>query len=260
MSALLECSDAELLHLAQSVYDLPSLAAWRAAELKALRHCAFASPVLEIGCHGLFSTLLLPRLDGRAEHVYRRVACTDARRLRFANGVFATVFVSCALEHIPDLPRMLTECRRVLRTGGSLIAAAPLNLMQLHLRPRKIWYARWRAGQLQQHHLLDENTWVEALHQAGFTSVQAAPFLSARMCELWDRVDAPLSIGAGRFTLAHAYRLGYRLLPAAGRSKLNSQWQRYFVKALRTNPSERTYAALFQASAPPDASTPPPAT
>ena len=37
MSALHNYSDAELLGLAQTIYDIPSLAAWRAAELKALR-------------------------------------------------------------------------------------------------------------------------------------------------------------------------------------------------------------------------------
>ena len=32
MHALLSCTDAELLGLAQTIYDIPSLAAWRAAE------------------------------------------------------------------------------------------------------------------------------------------------------------------------------------------------------------------------------------
>ena len=64
MSELLNYSDAELLGLAQTIYDIPSLAAWRAAELKALRHCTFAPPVLEIGCgNGRFASLLFERVD-----------------------------------------------------------------------------------------------------------------------------------------------------------------------------------------------------
>ena len=47
MSALHNYSDAELLGLAQTIYDIPSLAAWRAAELKALRRFQFEPPVLE---------------------------------------------------------------------------------------------------------------------------------------------------------------------------------------------------------------------
>src|SRR5208283_2776522 len=117
MSELLDYSDAELLRLAQTVYDIPSLAAWRAAELKALRQCTFAPPVLEIGCgNGRFTSLLLQRVDwgvdlnprevelcAQGNHTYRRLGCMDARRLTFADGVFATVYANCVVEHIPDL-------------------------------------------------------------------------------------------------------------------------------------------------------------
>jgi len=262
MSELRDCSDSELLHLAQGVFDIPSLAAWRAAELKVLRHCAFTSPVLEIG-NGCLSSLLLPRTGEGRESLYRRVACRDACRLRFADGVFATVFANCVLEHLPDLNRVLAESRRVLRAGGCLIATVPLNLIERHLWLRTTWYAKWRAGQLQHRHLLEENAWIDALRQVGFASVQATPFLSASLCELWDRVDAPLSVGAGPLTVGRAYRMGWRFLPASGQSKLNLKWQRYFVKALQANPFERPCAVLFQAWAPPpaaDAATPQSAT
>jgi SAM-dependent methyltransferase len=264
MSELLDCTDTELLRMAQTVYTIPSLAAWRAAELKALRRCTFASPVLEIGCgNGSFASLLLPEIDwgvdvnprevelcARGNRTYRRIACMDARRLKFADGVFATVFANCVIEHIPDLARVLAECRRVLRPGGAFIATVPLAEMNRHLLLRKSWYARWRAEQLQHYHLWEENAWTEALSQAGFTSFQTTPYLSARMCELWDRVDGPLSMGAGPLTLARAYRLGLRLLPASWRSKVNRQWQHYFKGALQANPSETPCAMLIQAWAP----------
>jgi hypothetical protein len=70
MRGLLNYSDAELLGLAQTIYDIPSLAAWRAAELKALRHCAFAPPVLEIGCgNGRFASPCLSAWNGASTSI-----------------------------------------------------------------------------------------------------------------------------------------------------------------------------------------------
>ena len=264
MSELLNYSDTELLGLTQNIYDIPSLAAWRAAELKALRLCAFESPVLEIGCgNGRFTSLLLPRVDwgvdlnprevdlcARGNAIYRRLGCMDARRLKFANGVFATVFANCVVEHIPNLPRVLAECRRVLRPGGALIATVPLKEMNRHLLLKSAWYRRLRAVQLQHRHLLAENDWVEALSQAGFTTVQTTPYLSARMCELWDRVDGPLCMGAGPLTLGRAYRFTLRLIPAPWRAGLNRKWQHYFTRAFQENHTETPCAMLIQARVP----------
>jgi len=264
MSELLDYSDTELLRLAQTVYDIPSLAAWRAAELKALRKCSFAAPVLEIGCgNGRFTSLLLPQVDwgvdlnprevelcARNSSIYRRLECMDARRLKFADGVFATVFANCVVEHIPNLPKVLAECRRVLRPGGKFIATVPLIEMNRHLLLGNAWYARLRAGQLQHRHLLAESAWVEALTAAGFTTVQTTPYLSARMCRLWDRVDGPLCMGAGPLTLGRAYRMTFRLMPAPVRSTLNRKWQHYFMSALQANPPETPCAMLIQAGTP----------
>jgi len=280
MRVLLDYSDAQLLSVAQTVYDIPSLAAWRAAELKALRQFTFDPPVLEIGCgNGRFTSLLIDRVDwgvdlnprevdlcARQNGTYRRLGCMDARRLTFADGVFATVFANCVVEHIPDLPRVLAECRRVLRPGGALVATVPLIEMNRHLLFESDWYARLRAGQLQHLNLLTEDAWKAALSQAGFSTVQTVPYLSARMCAQWDRIDGPLCMGAGPLTLGRAYRLGMRLLPTFLRSKLNLQWQHYFIPALRENPSREPCAVLIRAQAPPApapepaASAPPPAT
>jgi len=264
MNGLLDCSDSELLVLAQSVYDIPSLAAWRAAELKALRRCTFAAPVLEIGCgNGRFTSLLLKHVDWgvdlnpreieRCKHastIYRRLGSMDARRLHFADGVFATVFANCVVEHIPDLPRVLAESKRVLRPGGNFIATVPLIEMNQHLLLKVAWYGRLRAEQLQHLHLLTEEGWKTALAQAGFTSVRTTPYLSARLCRLWDRVDGPLSLGAGPLTLGRAYRMTFRMMPAAWRSGLNRKWQHYFIQALQEDLSEMPCAMLIEAAAP----------
>ena len=264
MNGLLDRSDAELLGLAQTIYDIPSLAAWRAAELKALRQCLFEEPVLEIGCgNGRFTSLLLPCVDwgvdlnprevelcAKNSSIYRRLGCMDARRLEFGDGVFATVFANCVVEHIPDLARVLGECRRVLRPGGTLIATVPLVEMNRHLLLSSAWYARVRAEQLQHRHLLAEDAWVAALSKAGFTTIQTTPYLSAQMCKLWDRVDGPFCMGAGPLTLGRAYRAGLWLMPAPLRSKLNRRWQHYFIRALHQDPPETPCAMLIRASTP----------
>jgi SAM-dependent methyltransferase len=275
MGALLSSSDAELLGLAQAIYDIPSLAAWRAAELKALRHCRLAPPVLEIGCgNGRFASLVLPRVEwgidlnpreiakcAERNGLYGHLAAMDARALKFADGTFATVFANCVMEHIPDLDRVLAECRRVLRPGGALIATVPLVEMNRHLLLASGWYARLRAEQLQHRNLLTPDAWVAALSKAGFTTVHTTPYLSARMCELWDRVDGPLSMGAGPLTLGRAYSFGLRLLPTSWRRKMNRQWQYYFIRALQENllgpEGAPPCAMLIQAGVPSGPGTPP---
>jgi SAM-dependent methyltransferase len=263
MRKLLEYSDACLLSMAQSIYAVPSLAAWRAAELKHLRYCRFTAPVLEIGSgDGGFTSLLAPHVDwgvdknlrevkrcGRRSGTYGHVTCMDARQLAFGDGTFATVFANCVIEHIPELPRALAECRRVLRPGGMLIATVPLREMNRHLLFESAWYARLRARQLEHRNLLSESEWVTALYRAGFSTVETTPYLSGRLCRLWDRVDGPLSIGSGPLRLAQAYSFAVRALPRPWRSGLNRQWQHYFMRALREFPSHPC-ALLIQARPP----------
>jgi SAM-dependent methyltransferase len=260
MHGQLSRPECDALRLAQTIYDIPSLAAWRAAELQVLRRCRFETPVLEIGCgSGRFTNLLLAHVDWgvdvnpreislclRRNGMYGRVACMDARALRFSDGAFATVFANCVIEHIPDLPRVLAECRRVLRPGGTLIATVPLDEMNRHLLLPSRWYARMRAAQLQHLHVLPESDWVASLLRAGFASVQTTAYLPARLCALWDRVDAPLCLGAGPATLGRAYRVALGLLPGAWHSFVNRQWERYFAKALAENPTPAC-AMLIQA-------------
>jgi SAM-dependent methyltransferase len=260
MHGQLSAPGGEALRQAQTIYDIPSLAAWRAAELQVLRRCPFARPVLEIGCgSGRFTSLLLGHVDWgvdlnprevalclRRNGMYGQVACMDARELRFPDGAFATVFANCVIEHIPDLPRVLAECRRVLRPGGTLIATVPLEEMNRHLLLGSGWYARMRAAQLQHLHILPESEWRAALGRAGFASVETTAYLPGRLCELWDRVDGPLCLGAGPATVGRAYRLALRLLPGAGRSWIDRQWEHYFAKALAEDPDQTPCAMAIR--------------
>jgi hypothetical protein len=142
-----------------------------------------------------------------------------------------------------------------------LIATVPLAEMNRHLLLRSSWYTILRAEQLQHRHLLAEDTWVASLSTAGFSTVRTTPYLSARMCQIWDRVDGPLCMGTGPLTLGRAYRVGMRAMPAPLRCRLNRRWQHYFIKALRKDPPETPCAMLIQAgvASEPHVSSPQPA-
>lgn len=57
------------------------------------------------------------------------VTAYDGTRLPFADGSFAVVYSSSVLEHLPDLPGLDREIRRVLRPQG----------MAIHVLPRGRW-------------------------------------------------------------------------------------------------------------------------
>ena len=128
----------------------------------------------------------------------------DARKMSFGDASYRTVFANCVLEHIPDLPGVLADCCRVLQFGGAFVATVPLLRMNDHLMVRFRWYARWRQSNLVHLNLLTEQGWKDLFHAAGFSSVECSPYLSGRNCRLWDRIDAFVDLGLGRYRLGAA--------------------------------------------------------
>ncbi|MCE7981066.1 MAG: class I SAM-dependent methyltransferase [Caldilinea sp. CFX5] len=58
----------------------------------------------------------------------------DAQALDFADGAFDAVIANHMLYHVPDLPRALSEIRRVLKPGGRLYAATNGKMHMAELR------------------------------------------------------------------------------------------------------------------------------
>jgi SAM-dependent methyltransferase len=257
-----ELSDEALLRLTGSIYEIPSLAVWRAAELKVLRTLQFPKPVLEIGCgNGAFSSLLLDYVDVgidirrkeidlcrlNSPGVYRRLECMDARKLDFEAGSFGTVFANCVIEHIPELSTVLAECRRVLIDGGRMVATVPLAEMNNHLRFSAGSYARIRAHQLQHVNLFTQTEWIRRFEAAGFSRVETKPYLPGTLCQRWDRADGPMCLGPAPLTLANVYRYSVRLLPKRTQGAINSAWRKYFLESLGADPVIHSSAILIEA-------------
>lgn len=254
-------SDDGLLAAAQSIYAVPSLAAWRAAELRALRELEFVPPILEIGCgNGLFAKLLLDDIEVGIDlsckevrkctgiaSVYGSVLQMDARHLAFKACSFGTVFANCVLEHIPQLDRALAECHRVLRPGGKLIATVPIKGMERHLLFPWPSYARWRRSKLRHVNLFEAAEWKGKLEAAGFRKVNVIPYLPAALCGRWDRVDAPLCAGFGRLTLSAVYRVLFAVSPVRVRQAVNRWWKRYFLPVLAEPSATEPCAIVLEA-------------
>jgi SAM-dependent methyltransferase len=98
--------------------------------------------VLDLGCgDGLFAAAAagagaaeVVGVDVAAEAVRRaRAAHADLRfevvepggELPFPDATFDVVWCSEVLEHVLDTARLLSEARRVLRTGGAVVATTP---------------------------------------------------------------------------------------------------------------------------------------
>ena len=210
----------------------PSEAYWRLLELAAVRrHLGNAAgPVLELGCgDGVFTELTGLRVDiavdrepraveraRRRRSVYRDVRRTDVRDLDPALGPFGTIFSNSVLEHVSDLELVLERSRELLIAGGRLITTVPLRGMNEHLAVRTPAYASARQRQLQHCNLLTVDEWRARLEDAGFAMVTVDSYLDAGACRRWDRLDAPGTLGTGRFRVAPIiHRFASAMLPAA---------------------------------------------
>ncbi len=83
----------------------------------------------------------------------------DFAKLKFSDDSFDCVYADNTLEHSFDLTATLSEIYRVLRNGGALVAALPLD----GLNPNEVCETHtWKTNKAQV---------VERLHRAGFTNI-----------------------------------------------------------------------------------------
>ena len=87
----------------------------------ALSLCA-ARPAARVFCIALDGFRLRPEIADTPNIRFEKM---DARRMRFPSAQFTTIFLYNAVFHLKNvLPEVLTECLRVLKPGGCIIAAS----------------------------------------------------------------------------------------------------------------------------------------
>jgi SAM-dependent methyltransferase len=243
------------------IYQWPSQAFWRCLEVQALRQVEYDRPILEIGCgDGRLSSLIFADIDEGidinprsiekcrrlAGHLYREIRCLDVRYLPDSGPKFGTIYANCVMEHIPDIGSVLASCSRALRPGGKLVMTVPLVRMNEHLLFPWRWYAGVRQRQLVHVNLFTQEKWEAILHAAGFVGIEFRPYLSSEACRFWDSIDAPGSLGFGRYRAAVILgRSAAKMLPARTKNWSIDRLSRWLTnKAKASRQSEGACAVV----------------
>jgi len=188
----------------------------RVLELEAYRRATIrlVSPVLDLACGdgrvvGMLRQLRLiddppcgvdnyePRVrQASREAFHANVVCSDATRLPYRDGSFASIVCNaalCAIDGGPD--PALREIRRLLQTGGQLMVTVPTDrfIGNVSWLPW-LWRLSPRLGEAYVHRLNQRLThfttwpvanWQAALARHGLVTDHTEEFFGPRMARLW---------------------------------------------------------------------------
>ena len=194
---------------------IPSINFWRAFEYASYRRYKLSEPVLDIGCgDGRFFNLVWPELkqvtgidiepsvipEAQKIGVYERLITMQASDLKFPDASFASVFANCALEHMDDIDKVLSEIYRVLQLDGdflfSIVTDKFLEWTNLPLILNKISgkeEAQFSITEfIEYHHLRNAfhfEEWVNHTKMAGFEIVEYIPILPENTSRLFLFMD-----------------------------------------------------------------------
>ena len=205
-----------LVQLLDAYWFAPSVALWRALELRAVGELEYARPLLDLGCgDGLIGRIafgterqadvgLDPWLEqlrhAAALGVYRHVDQGIGDALPYADGSFSTIFSNSVLEHIPDVTPVLHEVSRVLRPAGQFVFTVPSDAFPEMLDgyalriaagdPRGAEaYVSATDARLEHHHYYTPQEWAALLSDAGMALQRAEYYMASDVERFWDRVD-----------------------------------------------------------------------
>lgn len=155
-----------------------------------------ATPALDVGCgDGFFASvafgkkkidvgldMIRSRMD-EASGLYKQLVVYDGHTFPFRNRTFQTVIINSVLEHVDNLTRMLSETRRVMRSGGVCYTTVMASPWERHLFGAKLFGDRYRnfMKKKQAHvNLLTREEWKNAFTKAGFRIHSFTPYVSPR--------------------------------------------------------------------------------
>jgi ubiquinone/menaquinone biosynthesis C-methylase UbiE len=182
---------------------VPPITFWRAWEYAAYRRYKLPEPVLDVGCgDGRYFNLVWPNLkhvsgidieegvilDAQKTGVYEQLLVTPASDLKFPDAHFASVFANCALEHMDDIDKVLSEIARVLQPDGlflfSVVTEKNIDWTTLPLFINEINGKAKADSSIQDyieyHHLRNPfrfEEWVRRITTAGFECLEYIPIL-----------------------------------------------------------------------------------
>ena len=188
-----------------------ALALWRSIEARHFSSVPMPRPLLDVGSgFGEFGSaffdepadvgLDISRRDleiSKDARVYRNLVQSDARRLPFGDGAFASVMSVSVLEHIPDVLPFFPEAHRVLRPGGVLVFSVPLIDMDTYMafppiaRRLKLGgaadaYVRRVHKSFKHINLHEPAFWLDAVQEAGFEIEQERRIISRAATRAFD--------------------------------------------------------------------------
>jgi SAM-dependent methyltransferase len=239
-------------HLTRQLATMaPHRAVLRAVECRLMGAVELQAPVLDLGCgDGHFAAIAYESpLDvgvdirlrevreaaGRGPSVYRHLAAASATSLPFGDGSFATVVSNCAIEHMPEIDRVIGEITRVLRPGGAFVTTLPSEhfadmllgstlLRSLRLRRAAGAYGRWFNRISYHYHVDPPEVWRERLARFDLDVVEHCYYFSARAHRAFDA--------------SH-----YLSVPNLGARKLTGRWVLHPIQA---RPYERWLRQYYE--------------
>lgn len=206
--------------------------------LKAVEGSAFLKhtltpPVLDLACgDGVFAEAIYDaKIDigldldteslKRAKGRYQLIIQGDAASLPFENKTFQTAISACALEHIPNLHKTLSEIHRVLKLGGTFIFSVPsiyfgdmllktLMLRMFGFNKTADKYIKKKNFKSSHIHVYELEKWKDILNSCNFKLLNHEYCLSSKVMILWSFMTSFIfKILLSPFRLARDYNIKF---------------------------------------------------
>jgi len=182
----------------------------KAIEGEAFLEAELARPVLDLACgDGVFTKCVFNErfeagfdlgfddlAKARSARTHVNLVQANAYETPFRSGNFGSIISVCAIEHMPDIDRVLSEVSRLLKPGGSFVFTVPSvhfgpGLLTpsiyrvLGLNGKAARYADRKNARSQHYHVLNASEWEAALGRAGLRMKHHRGVIDRRSLLLW---------------------------------------------------------------------------